>query len=151
MAQERFKISDIKRSVLKLSLVKRRQEVRGSYNGTPIIDDFAHHPRAVEVTLQAIAQRYPGRELNVIFEPHSATARSNVFQKEFQRAFMTAQNIAVTRIKRATSVKNGENLDLEAFASALTKEDIKTQILDNVDEIIDWIENLFSLLHQSQP
>lgn len=137
---EGFNIKDLKDSVRNLSLVKRRQEIRGWHNGAPLIDDFAHHPRAVEATLQAIAQKYPGKELNVLFEPHSATARSNVFQKEFQQAFMTADSIAITKLNRSTTVKDAGDLDIDALVDAFKKEDIKAQTLGDLDSIVSWIE-----------
>src|SRR5205814_2033566 len=37
--------------------VKRRLEVKGQVNGITIIDDFAHHPTAIEQTLQALRSR----------------------------------------------------------------------------------------------
>ncbi|MBK26474.1 MAG: hypothetical protein CME70_20915 [Halobacteriovorax sp.] len=138
---EDFELGKIKESVKKLSLVKRRQEVRGWHNGAAIIDDFAHHPRAVEATIQAISQRYPDREINVLFEPHSATARSNVFQEDFQRAFLSANNVAITKLKRSTTVKKAGDLDLAAMKTGLEKEDVKTQILSELDDVISWVKD----------
>jgi UDP-N-acetylmuramate: L-alanyl-gamma-D-glutamyl-meso-diaminopimelate ligase len=40
--------------------VKRRQEVRGRAGGVTVVDDFAHHPRAVKKTLAAVAGTFPG-------------------------------------------------------------------------------------------
>ncbi len=138
---EGFELNKIKDSVKDLSLVKRRQEIRGWHNGAAIIDDFAHHPRAVEATLQAISQRYPDRDLNVLFEPHSATARSNVFQEDFQRAFLSADNLAITKLKRSTTVKDAGDLDLVGMKTSLEKEDVKTQILSKLDEVISWVKD----------
>ena len=138
---EGFTSSELNKAVSNLSLVKRRQEVRGFHNGTPIIDDFAHHPRAVEATLQAIAQKYPGKKLNVLFEPHSATARSNIFQEEFQRAFMTADSLAITKLKRRTTVEEASDLDLKALKHNLEKEDVKTQLLENLQDVVSWVED----------
>jgi UDP-N-acetylmuramate: L-alanyl-gamma-D-glutamyl-meso-diaminopimelate ligase len=137
---EGFKISKIQEAVLNLSLVKRRQEVRGLHKGAAIIDDFAHHPRAVEATLQAISQKYPDKELNVLFEPHSATARSNVFQKEFQQAFLAAHSLGITKLDRSTSVKDASDLDLNAMSGFLAKHDVKTQILSGLPDILGWAE-----------
>jgi len=43
--------------------VKRRLEVKAEVNGITIIDDFAHHPTAIAVTLNALRGRYPSRRL----------------------------------------------------------------------------------------
>ena len=34
--------------------IKRRQEVVGVKNGVTVIDDFAHHPTAIQLTLEAV-------------------------------------------------------------------------------------------------
>lgn len=138
--KEGFETAKIKKAIKNLSLVKRRQEIRGFHNGTAIIDDFAHHPRAVEATLQAISQKYPDKELNVLFEPHSATARSNVFQKEFQQAFLAAHSLGITKLNRSTSVKDASDLDLNAMSGFLDKHDVKTQILSGLPDILSWVE-----------
>ena len=41
--------------------VKRRVEVRGVERGVTVIDDFAHHPTAVEETLKALRMKYDGQ------------------------------------------------------------------------------------------
>src|SRR5690606_9718335 len=83
LLKEGFKTSDVVNSVKNLLMVKRRQEIRGKYKGMVVIDDFAHHPRAIRVTLDAIRARFKNKKLLTIFEPISATARSNIFQDEF--------------------------------------------------------------------
>lgn len=70
--------------------VKRRQEERGERRGVLVIDDFAHHPTAVKVTLQALKLKYPGRRVVAVFEPRSATSRRKVFQKDYADAFSEA-------------------------------------------------------------
>src|SRR5208282_5420904 len=63
--------------------VVRRQQVIGAAAGVTVVDDFAHHPTAIGVTLEAIAERFPGRRILAAFEPRSNTARRNVFQNAF--------------------------------------------------------------------
>ena len=52
-----------------LQSVKRRVEVRGVERGVTVIDDFAHHPTAVEETLKAFRMKYAGKRLIAVFEP----------------------------------------------------------------------------------
>ncbi len=59
--------------------VKRRMEVRGTVAGVTVIDDFAHHPTAIETTIaglrqQLLAQATPSRILAVL-EPRSNTMK----------------------------------------------------------------------------
>lgn len=47
--------------------VKRRMEVKGEVAGTKVIDDFAHHPTAIEETIKAVRSKYQtGRLLAVL-------------------------------------------------------------------------------------
>ncbi|MCK6503851.1 UDP-N-acetylmuramate:L-alanyl-gamma-D-glutamyl-meso-diaminopimelate ligase [Myxococcota bacterium] len=75
--------------------IKRRQEVLGEPGGVTVIDDFAHHPTAVRVTLDALRLRFGGRRLWAIFEPRSNTSRRAVFQQEYAQAFDAADLVVV--------------------------------------------------------
>jgi UDP-N-acetylmuramate--alanine ligase len=50
--------------------VERRFEVLGTNRGVTVVDDYAHHSTEVAVTLAAARQRFPGRRLVVVFQPH---------------------------------------------------------------------------------
>jgi UDP-N-acetylmuramate: L-alanyl-gamma-D-glutamyl-meso-diaminopimelate ligase len=54
--------------------VKRRLELVGESGGIRVYDDFAHHPTAIEVTIDALRGQGPGRVLAVL-EPRSNTMR----------------------------------------------------------------------------
>lgn len=70
--------------------IKRRQEVIGEAGGVTVLDDFAHHPTAVRVTLDALRMRFGGRRVWAIFEPRSNTSRRAIFQQQFSEAFDAA-------------------------------------------------------------
>ena len=63
----------------------------GNKYGLHIIEDFAHHPTAVQQTIEAIQNRYKSRKIFSVFEPRSATSRRKVFQKDYLKAFSKAQ------------------------------------------------------------
>lgn len=75
--------------------VERRQELVGEANGITIIDDFAHHPTAVTVTIEAVRLRYPHRRLWAVFEPRSNTCRRRVFQKPLTTALALADQAVI--------------------------------------------------------
>ena len=58
------------RGLSEFSGVVRRFEVLGSAAGVTVVDDYAHHPTEVAVTLAAARQRFPGRRLVAVFQPH---------------------------------------------------------------------------------
>ena len=50
-----------------------------------IVEDFAHHPTAVEGAIEALRAAYPNRKMTVCFEPRSNTAASARFRLSFNR------------------------------------------------------------------
>jgi len=80
--------------------IKRRCEVRGVVRGITVLDDFAHHPTAVHVTLEGVRQAYPGARLWAVFEPRSATSRRAVFQHEYAQAFRVADRVLIADVYR---------------------------------------------------
>lgn len=45
-----------------------------------VIDDYAHHPREISATLQAVQTGWPKRRLVVIFQPHRYTRTRDLFE-----------------------------------------------------------------------
>jgi UDP-N-acetylmuramate: L-alanyl-gamma-D-glutamyl-meso-diaminopimelate ligase len=138
---EGFSAEDLQRAISNLSLVKRRQEIRGTYGKAVIIDDFAHHPRAVEATLEAIRSRYPDKKLKVIFEPHSATARSSFFQEGFENSLAEADEVYITKLPRPTSAKGAVDLDVQKVVVKAKSKGKESKVLSSTDEVIDVVKN----------
>ncbi|MFN9776084.1 MAG: UDP-N-acetylmuramate:L-alanyl-gamma-D-glutamyl-meso-diaminopimelate ligase [Burkholderiales bacterium] len=56
--------------------VRRRLEVRGTAGGVTVIDDFAHHPSAIETTIDGLRARLaPGERILAVVEPRSNTMK----------------------------------------------------------------------------
>lgn len=63
--------SELIQSVLDTFIgVGRRFEVVGSLGNTTIISDYAHHPTALRVLVEATRERYQGKKILTIFRPH---------------------------------------------------------------------------------
>lgn len=93
-------------SVLDLSLKDfkgswRRFEYKGvSKNGAVIYDDYAHHPTAVEKTIQGCRERFVGKKIVVVFHPH-LYSRTKSFLTGFADALKTADRVIVAPIYAA--------------------------------------------------
>lgn len=62
-----------------------------------IVDDYAHHPTEIKVTLEAVRQKYPDRRLVVVFAPNTYS-RTKDFTDEFVEAFDVADKAYLTEI-----------------------------------------------------
>lgn len=59
----------IARSLATFGGVGRRMEVRYDQNSITVLDDYGHHPTAIDATIATVRQRYPGRSLLLAIEP----------------------------------------------------------------------------------
>jgi len=91
--------------------VRRRLEIRGEVAGVVVLDDFAHHPTAIDATLRAVRRRYGGARVWAVVEPRSWSLRRNVFQDRLVEAFDAADEIIVADVYRACDVPEAERLD----------------------------------------
>jgi len=77
--------------------VARRFEVKGEAAGVTVIDDYAHHPSEIHATLAAARERYPGRRIWALFQPHTYSRTKALFQG-FASALAEADQVVVTDI-----------------------------------------------------
>lgn len=99
--------------------VKRRQELLGDVNGITVIEDFAHHPTAVDLTLKSMRERFPGRRLLAVFEPRSATSRRSVFQEDYYKAFMSADVIFVAQPFDQSKIQEDDRFSTDRLVASL--------------------------------
>ncbi|MEO8352960.1 MAG: UDP-N-acetylmuramate:L-alanyl-gamma-D-glutamyl-meso-diaminopimelate ligase [Chthoniobacteraceae bacterium] len=116
--------------------IKRRQELRGTVRGIPIIDDFGHHPTAIRETLRGLRYRYPGRRLWALFEPRSNTTRRAIFQHELPKALGEADGVILSQVARLDQLKPEDRLDPARVVADLEKAGRLAFYEPDVDAII---------------
>jgi UDP-N-acetylmuramate: L-alanyl-gamma-D-glutamyl-meso-diaminopimelate ligase len=119
--------------------VKRRLEVRAEVNGVTIIDDFAHHPTAIEQTIRALRARYANGKLWVVLEPRSNTMRRNVLQDALARSLALADAVIVAEVFRSEAIPAGERLDLNHVVAEVQRRGKSARVLADTDTIVDTL------------
>ncbi len=119
--------------------VKRRLEVKAEVNGITIIDDFAHHPTAIEQTIRALRARYPQSRLWVVLEPRSNTMRRNVLQDALAHSLALADQVVVAAVFKSEAIPAAERLDLNRVIGELQKRGKQARILADADAIVNAI------------
>ena len=99
--------------------VRRRLELLGEAAGIAVVDDFAHHPTAVRLTLDGARTRFPGRRLVVVFEPRSLTAGRASFADEYERALAAADVALIAPVFHRKRLAPEQLLDRDRLAVAL--------------------------------
>ncbi|HEV7516816.1 MAG TPA: Mur ligase family protein [Thermoanaerobaculia bacterium] len=116
--------------------VKRRLEELGTARGVTVVDDFAHHPTAVDKTLGALRQRYPGRRLVVLFEPRSLTAGRTLFHDPYRTAFAQAGRVLFAPTFHLGRLAPDERLDFGSLAAELTRAGVPTTLCADTAEVL---------------
>ena len=119
--------------------VKRRLEVKAEINGITIIDDFAHHPTAIQQTIHALRARYPHSRLWVVLEPRSNSLRRNVLQDALARSLAQADQVVVAAIFKSEAIPEAERLDLNHVVHEIQKRGKPARILADADAIVNAI------------
>jgi UDP-N-acetylmuramate: L-alanyl-gamma-D-glutamyl-meso-diaminopimelate ligase len=106
--------------------VKRRQEILYKDKKSIVIEDFAHHPVAIQETVRAVQEYYKGFKVISLFEPRSATSHRNVFQNDFSKCFLGSNLIFITEVFNAKKVAKEVKLDVKKICSK-TKQNSKAE------------------------
>ena len=77
--------------------IKRRFEIHLHSDKMTFIDDYAHHPKEVKVTIQATKELYEGKKIMVVFQPH-LFSRTQDFADEFAESLSLADELILLEI-----------------------------------------------------
>lgn len=134
-------IEAIQSALLTFQGIKRRMEVIGEKNGITVIDDFGHHPTAIEGTLKALRNKHEGRRLWAIFEPRSNTTRRNIFQKALADSLSLADLAVVSQVARLHLLAEDERLDPDLLMKDIESTGTKAAYLPDAEGIAKYVSN----------
>jgi UDP-N-acetylmuramate--alanine ligase len=119
----------------------RRFEIRGEFGGVAIVDDYAHHPTEIRATLAAARERYPGRTIWAVFQPHTFS-RTAALLEEFAAAFGDADRVFITEVYASRERNNlgvsGLQIVNQMRQSAGAKHS-KVQFIDTLDACVEYL------------
>ncbi len=141
-------ISGIEKDVIVSALssfigAHRRFERKGLYKSTLIVDDYAHHPSEIKVTLDA-AEKMGYKKVWCVFQPHTYTRTKTLFE-DFVKVFNESNaNVIITDIYAAREKDTGivsakqlsDSIDNSIYMH--TFDDVEAFLKNNVskDEIV---------------
>lgn len=110
--------------------VKRRMEVRGVAGGVTVYDDFAHHPTAIQTTLDGLRRRVGAARILAVLEPRSNTMKLGVMKAQLPASLELADLVFGYG---APSGKDALGWDL---AEALAPLGERAGAFDNLDALV---------------
>lgn len=120
--------------------VKRRQEIRGIENSVTVIDDFAHHPTAVNETLRALKSSYSSKRLIAVFEPRTNSSRRSIFQKDYVKVFDSADLVIIREPIPLDSYSVEDLFSATKLSTDLSKRGVVNVCFQDATEILAYLE-----------
>ncbi|MEC8860361.1 MAG: UDP-N-acetylmuramate:L-alanyl-gamma-D-glutamyl-meso-diaminopimelate ligase [Pseudomonadota bacterium] len=114
--------------------VKRRMELLGEVQGVYVYDDFAHHPTAIETTLDGMRKSLgstPGARLIAVIEPRSATMKLGVHQSTLGASTQHADMVL-------WMAADNSGLDVEQLVN---ESPVPALAFNQVDDIVNYLAN----------
>ncbi len=93
------RVEDTRRAIKDFKGAGRRFEITGNKFGITVIDDYAHHPTEIKVTIEAARKVHNGRII-VVFQPHRYT-RTQLLGEKLGESLQEADLIVITDIYSA--------------------------------------------------
>jgi UDP-N-acetylmuramate: L-alanyl-gamma-D-glutamyl-meso-diaminopimelate ligase len=75
--------------------VRRRMERRGAARGVTVYDDFAHHPTAIQVTVEGLRAQIGAARILAVLEPRSNTMKLGVMKERLPASLAGADRVFV--------------------------------------------------------
>jgi len=80
-------------ALAKFKGVRRRMEVRGQVRGITVYDDFAHHPTAIAVSLEALRRKVGSSRIVAVLEPRSNTMKLGAMKDALPGSLRDAERV----------------------------------------------------------
>ena len=117
--------------------IKRRQEVLGVKSGVTVIDDFAHHPTAIRLTLEAVQEAYPGQRIWAIFEPRSATCKRKVFEDRLPKSFAPANKVIIAGLFAPDKIDLRDRLNPELVVESINSDGGDAYFIPDIEVLVN--------------
>lgn len=118
--------------------IRRRFQLYGEINTTSgcvlMIDDYGHHPREVQATINAIRDGWPQRRLVLAFQPHRYTRTRDLFE-DFTQVLSMVDVLLITEVYAAGEAPINA-ADGRALCRAIrTRGQIDPVFVDSIDDL----------------
>jgi len=131
---ERMDAKDVAKHLKTFQGAKRRFK-ENTIGDIVTIDDYAHHPTEVKVTIKAARQKYPNKKIVALLKTHTLS-RTKEMADEFVEALNLADQAYVTDIGVDRFEEGYDDVDYHVILDKL--ENGKYMSLDHVDELLQY-------------
>ena len=139
--QEGIEIEKIKKAHSTFSGTEQRQQVLYNNDNIIVISDFAHHPTAVEYTIDGVRDHYPERRIIAVFEPRSSTSRRKDFEERYGESFDNANIVVIAKPPMKEVDDPSKMMDIEKVSQIVNTRGVYSSAISTTDEIFENLKN----------
>lgn len=118
--------------------MQQRGAIRLGQGEVTLIDDYAHHPRELDVTIDAVKNAWPDKRLVVLFQPHRYT-RTRDLLDDFAMVLDSVDRLLITEVYPAgeTPVSGADGRALcRAIRARGANEPVLIESLDEAEDVL---------------
>ncbi len=121
--------------------LKRRSEVVGEASGITVMDDYAHHPRAITATLEALRRFYPGRRIVLDFMSHTYSRTEALFD-ELAEALSVADELVLHKIYASAREASEGSVSGALLAEAIERFGSTVHYVEEPEDAVDLCRSI---------
>lgn len=118
----------------------RRFEYKGECNGAPVYDDYGHHPTEINATVQGAKDKYPGKDIIVVFQPHTYSRTQELFGDFVQE--LSKVDMALLLPIYAARKEEGYQVSSDQLVEGVTARGTKAILCEDFDEAVKKIREV---------
>lgn len=123
--------------------VRRRFEIIRKSHGVTWVDDYAHHPTAIRLTLQTARAEFPAGRLFCLFQPHQVS-RTDALMEEFAQSLSAADRTVIVPVFGARETDSQSRMKTaRRLCDKVNKFGGKGCFRDSLDRILPTLEDEF--------
>lgn len=132
---------EIRESLQDFAGIRRRFEFVGQWRGVTLIDDYAHHPTAVQATLQTARDMFGSRRIWCAFQPHQVS-RTKALLDDFAASFPAADEVLIAPVFAAREQTTTEPVTVSMdLAERLGERGQSAKFCESLDQVIGALED----------
>jgi UDP-N-acetylmuramate--alanine ligase len=119
----------------------RRVMKKAELKGITVYDDYAHHPTEIRASLKAMRQKYDGRRIFCIFQPHQYS-RTRFLLKDFAESFKLADMTIVPDIYFVRDAeKTRSEVNAQMLADEIKKKGSNAMFINSFESICEFLKS----------
>ena len=137
--QMQLDMEKVRKSLQNFSGTSRRFEKIGTFNEAILIDDYAHHPDEIKVTLEGAKEHLKEKTIWTIFHPHTFT-RTKALLSEFAQSFDNAEKVIIIDIYGSAREQQGGVSSLDLVNLINKYQTGKAEYISTIDETVEYLK-----------